>query len=170
MYKGHIPCLTTYLEGFNLNRKKLEIIFKNLKEINSQIKEMEFEIEELEDLQQFGGSGASYVKIIKNSNLFSKTENHMLKNLEIKETIKTLELEKRILERVIKRIYNALNSLTELEKQIVTRKYIDEKIWRIIVCEVNIEERQCRDIKNRALDKMISVLNVSRRSTKKKIG
>ncbi|TCO78025.1 hypothetical protein [Marinisporobacter balticus] len=142
-----------------VNMKKIEIILKNLKQYEAKIKEIELQIGDLKDMQYLSLKGIDYENFIKTNNLFSKTEAQVLKDFEIQDKIDLFEFEKRHIERFLKRIHNAIESLTDLEKQIIQMKYMQKKIWRYITFEINIEERQCREIKNKAIHKMYKMLN-----------
>lgn len=141
-----------------INIKEVEKILKNIKEYKAKINEIELEIADLEDLQSIGLKGINYDNLIKTNNLFSKTELQAIKDLEIQQTMDLLRYKKRHLQRFLKKIQSAIDSLTDLEKQIIEMKYIENKIWRFVTFEVNIEERQCRVIKKRALDKICRLI------------
>ncbi|AOT70677.1 hypothetical protein [Geosporobacter ferrireducens] len=144
-----------------LNIKELESILKNLKQYEAKIKEIEIQIEEYKDMQGLCLKGINYENIIRTNNIFSKTEMQVMEDTELQNKIELLEYEKRHLERFIKRVWNAIDSLTELEKQIIQKKYIENKIWRYITFDINLEERQCREIKNKTLSKILNILKTS---------
>jgi DNA-directed RNA polymerase specialized sigma subunit len=145
----------------SLNMKSIENILKNLKQYEAKTKEIELQIADLKDMQYLSLKGIDYENFIKTDDFFSKTEIQALKDFEIQHKIDLLEFEKRHIERFLKRIYNAMESLTDIEKQIIEMKYIEKKIWRYITFEINLEERQCREIKNKAIRKIIKLLKGS---------
>lgn len=144
-----------------INLKEIERILKSIREYEAKIKSLELEISDLKDLQSINLKGINYDNLVKTNSLFSKTELYAIKDLEIQQTIDLLEYKKRHVERFLIRIKTAIESLNDLEKQIIQMKFLDNKIWRFITFEVNLEERQCREIKRKALKK-ISKLIVSR--------
>ncbi|MCT4605865.1 MAG: hypothetical protein N4A64_07130 [Marinisporobacter sp.] len=145
----------------SLNMKSVENILKNLKQYEAKIKEIELQIADLKDMKYLSLKGIDYENFIKTNSFFSKTEIQAVKDFEIQHKIDLLEFEKRHVERFLQRIYNAIESLTDIEKQIIQMKYIEKKIWRYITFQINIEERQCRAIKNKAITKMIRILKNS---------
>ncbi|WP_053955104.1 hypothetical protein [Inediibacterium massiliense] len=144
-----------------ISMKGVENTLKNLKQYEAKIKEIELQIGDLKDMQYLSLKGINYEEFIRSNQIFSKTETQVLKDLEIEEMIDLLEFEKRHMERFLRRIHNAVESLTDLEKKIIKMKYVDKKIWRYITFEVNIEERQCREIRNEALTKIYKILKNS---------
>lgn len=141
-----------------INFKEIERILKNIKAYEAKIKDIELEISDLKDLQQISVKAINYDNLIKTNNLFSKTEIQAINDLEIQQTIELLEYKKRHFERFLKKIQNAINSLNDLERKIIKMKCFENKIWRAITFEVNIEERQCREIKKRALNKISNLI------------
>ncbi len=123
----------------------------------AKIDDIELEIAELKDLQSL--KHIDYDNLIKTKSLLSKSEIQQMKNLDINQTIEILEYKKRHIERFLKRLNNAINSLDNLEKQIIQLKCIDNKIWKAITFVVNLEERQCSKIKGRALKKIEKILD-----------
>lgn len=141
-----------------INLKEIERILKNIREYEAKIKSLELEISDLKDLQSINLKGINYDNLVKTNSLFSKTELYAIKDLEIQQTIDLLEYKKRHLERFLIRIKNAIESLNDLEKQIIQMKCLDNKIWRFVTFEVNLEERQCREIKKKALKKISNLI------------
>ncbi|WP_432662430.1 hypothetical protein R9X47_18050 [Wukongibacter baidiensis] len=140
--------------------KEIEKVLKNIRKYDAQISDIELEIADLKDLHSISISGINYDNLVKTNSLISKTELQAMKDLEIERTIEILEYKKRHLERFLSRIDNAICSLNDIEKQIIQMKCIDNKIWRFITFEVGLEERQCREIKKRALKKISNVINI----------
>ncbi|MBB6217486.1 flagellar biosynthesis component FlhA [Anaerosolibacter carboniphilus] len=150
-----------YKENKILGLKELEKILKNLKQYEARIKEIEIQIEEYKDMQCLCLKGVSYENIIRTHQIFSKTEMQVLEDLELEHQIELLEFEKRHLDRFTKRIHNAIESLSDLEKEIIQKKYLENKIWRYITYDINLEERQCREIKNKTLRKILNLLKMA---------
>lgn len=140
--------------------KEMEKILKNIRKYDAKISDIELEIADLKDLHSISISGISYENLVKTNSLISKTELQAMKDLEIEQTIEILEYKKRHIERFLRRIDNAIDSLDEIEKQIIKMKCLENKIWRFITFEVGLEERQCREIKNKALKKIANLVNI----------
>jgi len=140
--------------------KEIEKVLKNIKKYDAKISDIELEIADLKDLCSISIRGINYDNLVKTNSLISKTELQAMKDLEIERTIEILEYKKRHLERFLSRINNAIGSLNDIEKQIIQLKCLDNKIWRFITFEVGLEERQCREIKKRAIEKICNVINV----------
>jgi len=141
-----------------MNLKEVEEMLKNVKVYEANINEIELEIADLEDLHSIELTGMNYDNLIKTNNLFSKTELQAIKELEIQRTIDLLEYKKRHLERLLRRIKNAIDTLSDIEKQIIQMKCIENMLWRSITIIVNLEDRQCRAIKKRALKKISKIM------------
>lgn len=141
-----------------MNLKEVEVMLKNVKAYEASINEIDLEIADLKDLHNIELKGMNYDNLIKTNNLFSKTELQAIKELEIQRTIDLLEYKKRHLERFLNRIKNAIDSLSDIEKQIIQMKCIENMLWRSITIIVNLEDRQCRAIKKRALKKISKIM------------
>ncbi len=135
----------------------IEKVLKDINKYKAKIDDIELEIAELKDLQSL--KHIDYDNLIKTKSLLSKSEIQEMKNLDINQTLEILEYKKRHIERFLKRLNNAMNSLDNLEKQIIQLKCIDNKIWKAITFEVNLEERQCSKIKGRALKKIEKLID-----------
>ncbi|WP_432406678.1 hypothetical protein [Wukongibacter sp. M2B1] len=140
--------------------KEIEKVLKNISKYEAKISDIELEIADLKDLHSISISGINYDNLVKTNSLISKTELQAIKDMEIERTIEILEYEKRHIERLLIRIDNAISSLSDIEKQIIQMKCLDNKIWRFITFEVGLEERQCRQIKRKALEKISHVINL----------
>jgi predicted KAP-like P-loop ATPase len=141
-----------YKENKILSLKELENILKNLKQYEARIKEIEIQIEEYKDMHSLCLKGISYENIIRTHQIVSKTEMQVLENLELQHQIELLEFEKRHLDRFIKRIHNAIDSLSDLEKEIIQKKYLENKIWRYITYESRGKTMQRNQEQNLAQD------------------
>jgi len=138
--------------------KETEEILKNIKRYEAQISDIELEIADLKDLKSIELKGINYDNLIRTNSLLSRTEFQVMEDLEIDQTIEILEYKKRHIERFLMKIKNAINSLNDVEKQIIQIKCVDNKIWRFVTFEVGLEERQCREIKRRALKKLSNTM------------
>lgn len=138
--------------------KEIEEMLKNIKRYEAQISDIELEIADLKDLKSIELKGINYDNLIRTNSLLSKTEFQVMEDLQIDQTIEILEYKKRHIERFLGKIKNAVNSLSDVEKQIIQIKCVDNKIWRFVTFEVGLEERQCREIKTRALKKLSNTM------------
>lgn len=148
------------IEDVKLNMKKLEKTLKGLKKFSARIKQIDIEIAELKDLKEVSLRGINYSKLVQTNSMFSKTEFDAIRSLEIEDTIVVLEFQKRRIERFLEKLDNALETLDETERRIIQMKLFEKKMWKSITFEVNLEERQCYEIKKRALIKLLNIVKI----------
>lgn len=139
--------------------KEVEYLLYNYDVFKVSIENIKKEIEYLEGDEAREIEGVSYEEERSKTNSISNiVENTMLG---IAEKIHYLE---RKIERTninIEKIDNAMTILTDIEKDIIKKKYFKGKQWYVVAYEVSYSERQCRYIKNRAIDKIILAINGS---------
>ena len=138
-----------------MNLEKLKHELKNLKVTEAKIKSMELKIREL---------GSDYITVaspkfndgIRSTSISSPTETQAIKILEKKKLYeKALERERN----KVLLINYGITALDPTEKQIVISFFIENKSWCRVGAELNYSERQCRRISERALEKMLEVIN-----------
>jgi DNA-directed RNA polymerase specialized sigma subunit len=130
------------LQGYSYYKQAIENIELNIKEI-------EFEI--------LGTPGMSNEEKTSRSNSFhSATEDQAIKLINQKDALKALLRKKEL---IINKIDNALSSLTDEEKHIIRMFYIEGKSWREISININYAERTCRLKREKALKKMLKLIN-----------
>ena len=132
--------------------KDTEYMLYNYKMMKISIENMKREIEYLSEND--GMSGISYDGISTNptNECKSATENTALSN------IKKIHYLERMIQRAtlkIESIDRALEGLEEVEKKVIIEKYINAKQWWQVSGIVYLGERQCRNIRKAAIDKMI---------------
>lgn len=93
----------------------------------------------------------------------SPTENAVLNVPEwvIKE-MKTLQREQRALCRVKTSIRKELNSLPYIQRTVVTLFYIEGRQWVHIAAQIHYSERQCKNIRDSAIEKLRQRFAVNR--------
>lgn len=82
----------------------------------------------------------------------SITESSAITNIERK---KKLDKDIAKTEQTLKTIDRMLDELTDKERVVITRYYIDTQSWCEIAKEIKKSERTCRYVRNRALYKML---------------
>ncbi|MDP4147374.1 MAG: sigma factor-like helix-turn-helix DNA-binding protein [Bacillota bacterium] len=133
------------LEGYIYYEQAIENIDLNIKEI-------EYEI--------LGTPGISGQEQTSKSNSFhSVTEDQAITLITKKTALQTLLKKKEIM---ISKIDNALESLTDEEKNVIKLFYIEHRTWQDISCRLNYSERTCRYRRESALKKMLGIINNKR--------
>lgn len=72
----------------------------------------------------------------------------------VRETIKALHEQKKVLVKLKAEIFKEINRLTYIERVIIMAFYIEEQKWSQIKGLANYSERQCKNIRSAALDKL----------------
>lgn len=134
------------------NYKKVENLLYNYKMLKISIENKQQEIEYLKE--EDGLSGISYDDISTSpTNKFSSsTEDTALSNTE---KIHYLEHSIEGIRRQIESIDRAMEGLTDTERIVIQEKYINSKQWWQVSSVVHLGERQCRNIRKAAIEKMI---------------
>lgn len=133
------------------NYKKVEKMLCNYKMKAISIANMQ---EEIEQLKEMCGVGAmSYDSQPSNTNkINSIVENTSLSNME---QIEYLEKQIRRQQRNIDMIDRTLEGLSEVQRKVVTQRYIEGLEWYEVAGIVFRGERQCRNIRTEAINKMV---------------
>ena len=133
------------------NYKKAEYLLYNYKMLKISIENLNKEIELIKNND--GVTGINYDTIPTSSTnvISSITENTALSNTE---KVDFLEHNIKRIENKVERIERAMQGLTEVERQIVQSKYIEGKQWYIVAYKVSYSERQCRNIRRTAIEKI----------------
>lgn len=132
--------------------RKVEKLLYNYKMLQISIKNMQEEIEFIKN--DYGIQGISYDGISTSpTNKFSSSvENTALSN---SEKIHSLECQINIMQRDIEKVDRTLKGLTELERSVITEKYINSKQWWQVGSKVRFSERHCRNIRKQAINKLV---------------
>ncbi|MBC8590624.1 hypothetical protein [Wansuia hejianensis] len=134
--------------------KETEYLLYNYKMLEISVENMKKEIEYLEKEDEARSiSGISYdgFKTGPTFKINSIVEDTLLS---ISEKISYLEHSIRRMESRMKSINKSMEGLNELEKDILTKKYIEGKQWYVVAYDVKYSERQCRNIRNNAIEKL----------------
>lgn len=132
--------------------KKIERLLYNYKMLKINIENMEQEIDYIQN--NCGTTGVNYdgVSTSPTFKINSATEDTALSNIEkiqqLQDMIKKATLE-------INSVDRALEGLEEVERTILIEKYINAKQWWQVSGVVYLGERQCRNIRKAAIEKMI---------------
>lgn len=131
--------------------KETEYLLYNYDMFKMSIKNMNIEIENIK--KEDGAKGIAYdgVQSSPTNKFNSATENTALANIE---KIAYLEHSIRSTEDRIESIDRTLKELTECERSIIIDRYIKAKPWYIVAYNVSYGERQCRNKRRDAIEKM----------------
>ncbi|OZV10776.1 hypothetical protein CIW83_18325 [Tissierella sp. P1] len=132
--------------------KETEYLLYNYKMFEISIENMEQEIEYLE--KEDGMTGISYdgISTSPTHKFSSITEDAALSNSEkIQFLQRNIERNRRQLEKIDR----AMMGLSEVERIILEQKYIEGKQWWQVAHKAGYSERQCRNIRKDAINKMI---------------
>lgn len=131
--------------------KETEYLLYNYKMFEISINNMEMEIDYLK--KEDGSKGLSYDSIptSKTYKINSSTEDTALS---ITEKIDYIEHSIKRMQSKIDSLNKALKGLSDVEKDVITKKYISGKQWFVVAYEVNFCERQCRNIRTDAIKKI----------------
>ena len=138
--------------------KEVELILKNRKRYEAMISELQIEIQDLEDLKSVKLSNIGYDTLVKSDNVITSEQFQLLREVKYDDSIAILEYKKRNIERFLSKIDIALSSLDDIEKRIIELKCVENRIWKSVTFEVNLEERLCRVVKNKGLTKVSNLL------------
>lgn len=134
------------------NYAKVENLLKNYNMIKINIENTKDEIEYVSQDITLQGISYDTIKVDTNENS-SSTEDTALSIMDkvekLKNKIKKLEL-------LLEIIHRSLNELEERERVVLVEKYINAKDWWQVSGKVFIGERQCRNIRRDAINKMIA--------------
>jgi len=139
------------------NKEYVKDLLRRIHTFEAEINDIDIRIEELKDIEKIGPGSINYNKpfISKIYKINSQTENNAIK---IVDKIALLEFRKRQLQRMIKRINNAINSLPEPQKTIIDLRYMQNKQWYNILGEVKMHERHCRRLESNALNIIYDIM------------
>ncbi|WP_427340634.1 sigma factor-like helix-turn-helix DNA-binding protein [Caloranaerobacter sp. DY30410] len=128
-----------------------EKLLYNYKMLKVSIENMKAEIEELK--KESGITGINYEgeKTSETHKITQPTEEQSLRNI-TQEYLLRKRIE--ITQNKIDRIDRALEGLNETERKIVVMRYIEGMQWFKIAYEVNYNERWCKELRKRAIEKL----------------
>ena len=131
--------------------KSTESLLYNYNMLKVSIENMKLEIEETE--KNDGTTGIKYdgVQTSPTFKFSSQTEDTSIRNIE---TIDLLKKRIEITENKIERVDNAIEALNGTEKDVIIKRYLEGKQWYIVAYEVNYNERWCKELRKRAIEKI----------------
>ncbi|RKD22442.1 phage transcriptional activator, RinA family [Caminicella sporogenes DSM 14501] len=134
--------------------KATEKFLYNYKFLKISIENMETELKELEPV---GATAINYEneKTGITYKINKTVENEALHIISQKEILKN-RIEKT--KRLVNRIEKALETLNDSERKIIEKRYFETKQWFEIAYEAKYSEFWCREIKNRAINKLAVAL------------
>lgn len=139
----------------NVNLAALRYRLNQYRIILSQKKELELQLEEIED--EIGIKAIGYDSIGGGSGKVSRnTENQAINLADKKQSLKMTIAHKKI---EVERIENALEVLNPSEKEIIELKHIKDHKWETVYYMLNKTDKTCRALERKALQKMLDILN-----------
>lgn len=131
--------------------KSTESLLYNYNMLKVSIENMKLEIEETE--KNDGATGIKYdgISTSPTFKFSSQTEDTSIRNIE---TIDLLKKRIEITENKIERADNAIEALNGAEKDVIIKRYLEGKQWYIVAYEVNYNERWCKELRKRAIEKI----------------
>ena len=139
---------------------KVEVLLKNYKTLKCEIKSLNIDIEEIEK-EYKGISAISYEEKTGPTNAFSSSvENEVIQKSKKLDALRDIKRRKEL---QVERVENALEVLNEKEYKIIELKYFSErkKSWSNVCAKTDMCEAWCRQLKDRAIKKMIPIFFVS---------
>ncbi|MFX0548208.1 sigma factor-like helix-turn-helix DNA-binding protein [Hathewaya histolytica] len=134
--------------------KRTEDILHNYKTIKAEIKNILIEIEDIENSYR-GVKGVSYDDMPKAHNISSSVENEIEQKEKKIEYLSQLVIKK---ENQIKRIDNALETLTDSEYKIIKYRYFDKISNRKLAEILDLTEQNTSIIKSKIINKISKLI------------
>lgn len=124
----------------------------NLKKLKAEIRNIELNVEELREAENIGlHSNGLSEKVGPTYKFNSVTENEAI---DIINKVEELENLKRVKEREIERLENALNILGDIEKEIIQTRHIDNRRWDTVTYKLDRSYTTCKSIEVQAIKKL----------------
>lgn len=135
--------------------KRVEAILYNYKSTKAEIKNLKLDLETLEN--DYAGLGSiSYEERVQGTNAFSSSvENEVLRRAE---KIQKLRSQIRLKEIQVEKIDNALESLEEREKYIISERYFKKTLNKAIAAKLDVTEDTSSRYKNSLILKLNSLI------------
>ena len=132
--------------------KAAEALLHNYNMLKISIENAKLEIEEVKN-KDIVIKGISYdgIKSSPTFEIKSQTEDITIKNIEYIDLL-TKRIE--ITQNKLSRLDNAIDSLNEIEKQIIKMRYIEGLQWYQIAYKMRYTERWCKQLRTQAVTKM----------------
>lgn len=135
--------------------KGIKQILEEYKQHKADIEDIEVKIQELESIEDLGPQAIDYAKdkICQTYKFSSETEDIAVR---IADEVTLLKLEKIHKESLMRKIDNAINTLDEIDRQIIRLRHLsDKKVeWYKVTSTVHMSDTQCRVRGKRALKEL----------------
>jgi DNA-directed RNA polymerase specialized sigma24 family protein len=131
--------------------KSTESLLYNYNMLKVSIENMKLEIEETKKEDGMTAIEYSDEKTSPTFKITSQTEDTAIRNIEHTDLLrKRIE----ITQNKITRLDNAINGLNKNERDVIIKRYIEGKQWYIVAYEVNYNERWCKELRKRAIERL----------------
>ncbi|MEY8001191.1 sigma factor-like helix-turn-helix DNA-binding protein [Clostridium sp. Mt-5] len=137
------------------NYRKLEGILYNYKNIKAEIKNIDLDMEDLQ--QEYTGCGSiTYEEKAAPTNKFnSSVENEIISK---EKQISYLQNMRDGKKRLIDKIDNALDALSENERKLIELRYFDKLHFKEVAIRLNINDTYCMQFKSKVINKLIPMI------------
>jgi RNA polymerase sigma factor (sigma-70 family) len=137
------------------NYRKLEGILYNYKNIKAEIKNIDIEIIDL-GIDYTGCGSITYEEKSAPTNKFnSSVENEIISK---EKQIKYLQNMRDGKQRLIDKVDNALEALSENERKLVELRYFDKLHFKEVALRLNINDTYCMQFKSKVISKLIPMI------------
>ncbi|WP_346887479.1 sigma factor-like helix-turn-helix DNA-binding protein [Clostridium sp. UBA1056] len=137
----------------NMN-KKIETILYNFNQTKAEIKNIKLDIELLES-EYDDGIGINYIENTGKTNKITSTVENMIIRKEDK--INRLNYAMKVKDAEIKKVENALETLTDRERSIIEMRYFQKESNRNISAKLYITEEYVSSIKSKAIKSLANI-------------
>lgn len=139
-----------------MNKEKAAKILTFYRTIDSAVHLNDRMIADMEDEYYSMGGGAGADGMPKAKGKTSNPVQTIVLNIpeSVSETIKALRNQNKTMVKLKAEIFKEINRLTYIERVIIVSFYIEEQKWSQIRGLANYSERQCKNIRSAALDKL----------------
>jgi len=135
--------------------KKVEAVLYNFNQTKAEIKNIKLDIELLES-EYDDGIGVNYIENTGKTNKITSAVENMIIRKEDK--INRLNYAMRVKDAEIKKIENALETLTDRERSIIEMRYFQKESNRNISAKLYITEEYVSSIKSKAIKSLANIL------------
>lgn len=131
---------------------KVEKLLRNYNMLKINIQNLEQEIAFIKDDITLKGVDYDSISVSPTNEIKSVVENEVLSRTEKIEYLEHIIKRHR---KDIEKLERALEGLEDIEHTIVVEKYINAKQWWQVASIVRFNERWCRELRKRAIDKLV---------------
>ncbi len=138
--------------------KKIETILYNFSQTKAEIKNIKLDIELLEN-EYDDGIGVNYVEKTGKTNKVNSTVENMIIRKEAE--INRLNFAMKVKDAEIKKVENALETLTDRERSIIEMRYFQKESNRNISAKLYITEEYVSSIKSKAIKSLANIFFIN---------